>query len=712
MQKLTVASVQAKGHVKRVKLEPGPRWLELPKSACINVGNDVRIDGNFVSVLCDNGACRVSPGYVAPVRFNLGGLRLEALIKEITDAEEQEAYEQLAELHYRSHAVYGRTARLIVRTFDPAYPMVIGFIELATPFFMNKPRAKVLDAPFELDGVKWFSWDINTLRNNIHRIVRISRTVVSPEFRGFGIGKQLVEHAADFARDRWQVAGKKPYFMEISADMLKFVPFVQQAGMRYVGETDGNLKRVAKDMSYLIGRFGEGNEDTSDFEQTSGILDQQVARMRRSLRLIREKNIEPADFFKRLDRLSEKSVLKDFDLFRGIVSLPKPTFMMGLNAEAHRFIEKRLSILKPDEPTYVPDIDITPFFGSFRVAGLTIKYASRVRRNVATHAVQQAFDISPTDIRTTAIRDLDFELFSGDVILVEGPSGSGKTTFLNLTAEELNIVGVEVEGSIEFPQGFQPRSMKQIRSRKSLIELFGDSSITRGLRLLALAGISEPNLYLKRFEELSNGQRYRAQLAEMLASGSNVWVIDEFCANLDEITANLVAHNVQNIARRHGLTLLVAASNPRPFIRSLKPDRVVRLSSSARASVLARNDYYTAFRIRARPIIKMQKITVNPEIVLPSNCGTKVTAIYRTRQRLRKGLALIRFCDGDELVQIVGCMEKRLDELTASNTVLNGSHERCSFVSYLKTKVPKPNNDEFFSIVHWESLRVEVQHRD
>ena len=137
--------------------------------------------------------------------------------------------------------------------------------------------------------------------------------------------------------------------------------------MRYVGETDGNLKRVAKDMSYLIQRFGDGNEDTSEFKQTSGILDQQVTRMKRSLRLMRERNLEQSEFFARLDRLSEKNVLKDFHLFRGIVSLPKPTFMKGLNSTADRFIEKRANDLKLREPAYSPTIDFTPFVDAFRV---------------------------------------------------------------------------------------------------------------------------------------------------------------------------------------------------------------------------------------------------------------------------------------------------------------------------------------------------------
>ena len=65
--------------------------------------------------------------------------------------------------------------------------------------------------------------------------------------------------------------------------MLKFVPFAERAGMTYVGETEGNLKRVAKDMRYLIGRFQEDPGGKTEFESISGILDQQVARMDRSL---------------------------------------------------------------------------------------------------------------------------------------------------------------------------------------------------------------------------------------------------------------------------------------------------------------------------------------------------------------------------------------------------------------------------------------------
>ena len=270
--------------------------------------------------------------------INLGGVQVEVLVKEVTERDEHIGYQALADYHYRGKAIHGRTARLIVRTFHPKYPKVLGYIELATPFFMNKPRSRVMDAPFTSGSVSWNRWDMATLRKYIHVVVRIARTVVAPEFRGANIGQLLVKHAASFARNRWQVSGYLPYFLEISADMLKFVPFAERAGMTYVGETEGNLKRVAKDMRYLIGRFGDNPAGKTEFENISGILDQQIARMDRSIKIMEREGIDVNALCEKLDSLSQKSVLKQFDLFHGIVSLPKPHYMAGLSHDSAKFL--------------------------------------------------------------------------------------------------------------------------------------------------------------------------------------------------------------------------------------------------------------------------------------------------------------------------------------------------------------------------------------
>jgi ABC-type ATPase with predicted acetyltransferase domain len=82
---------------------------------------------------------------------------------------------------------------------------------------------------------------------------------------------------------------------------------------------------------------------------------------------------------------------------------------------------------------------------------------------------------------------------------------------------------------------------------------------------------------VKRFRELSNGQRYRAMVAKLIASRADVWVADEFCATLDPITANIVSRNLRRCAKQLGVTVILAAANWAEFIHELQPDTIVHL---------------------------------------------------------------------------------------------------------------------------------------
>ena len=710
-RELTVASVNWKGHMKRIRLEPGSVWLEVPRSACVSFGDRVRVTNGQAWVHCNNGECELLPPYATLEYLSLGGLRLTVLIKEVTEPEEYSSYQALADLHYRGDTLHGRNAKLIVRSFDPAFPTVIGFIELATPFFMNKARARVLDAPFESGDSKWESWDISTLRESIHLIVRIARTVVSPEFRGFGVGQKLVKHAARFAAKRWQVSGYLPCFLEISADMLKYVPFVERAGMRYVGDTEGNLTRVSKDMTYLIGRFSDDGQDKSKFEKISGILDQQVTRMDRSLALMEQQQIDLGEFTKRLRRLTERSVLKDFDLFRGIVSLPKPTFMMGLNVNATKFLNQRIKDLSPQRTRQDDLVEIAPLDSPIRISNLTITYLSQVQRTLTTHAVQQAFDISPRDIRTTVVRDFDLEIQPGEVILIVGPSGSGKTTLLEAIEERVNGRRVQIEGSVATPPNFNPGTFRTIRSRKPLIELFGKGDIRRGLYLLGLAGLSEPFLYLKRFDELSRGQQYRSMLAKLLASNSNAWIADEFCANLDSVTSNLVSHNTQRIARRYRITFIAAASNCREFIGSLLPDRVVVLTSATEHSIYSGSDYIRMLNGHTNFDTAAQRIRVFPEMLAAVREGRKRTTIRKGRKQFCPGLALLTSRRDSSLVRITGIEHKRFSQLTDDDAKADGSADATNLKALLRSIYPGIRANSVVTIVSFSNLCGVVEAR-
>ena len=699
-----VKTVTWKGHIKRLRLEPGALSLDVPLSACVTRGDQVRVESGDAWVIGKNGDCQFLQPYVVPDVVNLGGVQREVLVKEITEHEENLGYQALADFHYRGKAIHGRTARLIVRTFHPKYPKILGYIELATPFFMNKPRSYILDAPFTCGTVTWDHWDMATLRKYIHVVVRIARTVVAPEFRGANIGQLLVKHAARFARDRWQVSGYLPHFLEISADMLKFVPFAERAGMTYVGETEGNLRRVAKDMRYLIGRFRENPAGKTEFGNTSGILDQQIARMDRSIEIMNQEGIDVNELFERLDNLSQKNVLRHFALFHRIVSLPKPHYMTGLSPGPSLFLADRVKRLGISNGHAPPEINIQAISTPIVFDNITIEYTSSVRRTLRTHAVQQAFDISPDDVRTTVLKDFSATVAPGAIVLVLGPSGSGKTSLLRLLSDENTRLDAVVKGDVRLPSNLRAATFEGIRSRKPLIEALGESDVRSALYLLGLAGLSEPTLYLKRFQELSKGQQYRAMLSKLIASRCNVWIADEFCANLDPATASIVADNVQQIARRLGVTVLAAAPHCDTFLHSLRPDWVVLLGSSWDHSTLRGDDYANAMPEPSASRGNIPRVRVSPELLTELKVGAKRATVWKGRRSIKPGLLLAS--DGKDFVaiRVTSSVCKRFSHLSHEDAKAEGMDDSAALRREVQRIYPDLQERSLVTVVHFEPL--------
>ena len=699
-----VKTVSWSGHTKRLRLEPDSLTLDVPLSACVKEGDQLRFESGDVWVIGKNGDCKILQPYVVPDIVNLGGVQVEVLVKEVTEHEEHVGYKALAEYHYRGKSIHGRTARLIVRTFHPKYPKVLGYIELATPFFMNKPRSSVMDAPFTCGSVSWNRWDMATLRKYIHVVVRIARTVVAPEFRGANIGQLLVKHAACFARDRWQVSGYLPYFLEISADMLKFVPFAERAGMTYVGETEGNLKRVAKDMRYLIKRFRDNPGGKAKFSSISGILDQQIARMDRSIEIMEREGIDLNALCERLDSLSQKTVLKQFALFYGIVSLPKPHYMAGLSDDSATFLADRVQALEISNGHIPPKIDIEALAQPIELDNITIEYSSSVRRTYKTHAVQQAFEISPDHVHTTVMSGLSVTVEPGSIVLILGPSGSGKTSLLQLLSDKAGRRDMLVGGRVVLPHNFRAETFRDFRSKKPLIDALGERDVRYALYLLGLAGLSEPTLYLKRFQELSRGQQYRAMLSRLIASRCNVWIADEFCANLDPATANIVADNVQRIARHLGVTVLAAAPHCDTFLQSLRPDTVVVLGSSWDHTTFQGKDYLKAVGKPINSRGNIPRIRVRSELLRLLKAGKKRATVRRGSRHVRPGLLLVS--DGREsmVVRVKASVCKRFSHLSDEDAELEGLEDSGALRQLLKEVYPELRERSLVTVIRFEPL--------
>lgn len=153
------------------------------------------------------------------------------------------------------------------------------------------------------------------------------------------------------------------------------------------------------------------------------------------------------------------------------------------------------------------------------------------------------------------------QINAGDIVYITGPSGSGKSVLLR-----------ELEKSIPASNKVNLNEIELV-SDKTLIDCIEGDFLT-GLKLLSTAGLNDCLCVLNRAADLSDGQKYRFRLAMALASGKKFVFADEFCSNLDRITAAVIAYNIQKHAKRTGVTFILAASHE-DILLDLAPDVLV-----------------------------------------------------------------------------------------------------------------------------------------
>ncbi len=183
-----------------------------------------------------------------------------------------------------------------------------------------------------------------------------------------------------------------------------------------------------------------------------------------------------------------------------------------------------------------------------------------------------------------AIRDLAFELASGEVMLVVGPSGSGKSTLARAIAGlvpgdfpgswtgSLRVGETEVAGGAgdspsagAVPVGvvFQDPASQVVMERVADDVAFGLENRRWPLvdmqrrvpEALAAAGL--PGFEDRRTNELSGGEQQRLAIAGALAPDPGVLVLDEPTANLDPAGAELVFERLASLRARRRCTIVL-----------------------------------------------------------------------------------------------------------------------------------------------------------
>jgi GNAT superfamily N-acetyltransferase/alpha-D-ribose 1-methylphosphonate 5-triphosphate synthase subunit PhnL len=197
----------------------------------------------------------------------------------------------------------------------------------------------------------------------------------------------------------------------------------------------------------------------------------------------------------------------------------------------------------------MPRVDVVaecPVFDSFRVqqvAGMfDVPLAEKLRAEFSVE-----------------VPDLAEEWQLGVIV---GPSGSGKSTIAR------QAFGEQLYAAADWP------------AKKAVVDCFGDLSIKDITHALTAVGFSSPPAWVKPYHVLSNGERFRCDLARALLAESPLIAFDEFTSVVDRTVAKVgsaaIAKAIRGgkIARR-----FVAVTCHYDVVEWLEPDWVLDMAT-------------------------------------------------------------------------------------------------------------------------------------
>lgn len=173
-----------------------------------------------------------------------------------------------------------------------------------------------------------------------------------------------------------------------------------------------------------------------------------------------------------------------------------------------------------------------------------------------------------------AARQLDRALKPGQIALVTGPSGSGKSLILHALARRTRVTTLRTRTTAPTTIDAVARALRTRRT-------------TRAMAHLARVGLADATLAHIAPMDLSEGQRFRLQLALALARAKpgGTIAIDECCSTLDRLTAIGVCLCLRRMARTRRVRVVCATARDE-VLEWLAPEVLVEQPLKSPARVL------------------------------------------------------------------------------------------------------------------------------
>lgn len=238
-----------------------------------------------------------------------------------------------------------------------------------------------------------------------------------------------------------------------------------------------------------------------------------------------------------------------------------------------------------------------------------------------------------------AVRDVSFDVYPGEILIIMGLSGSGKSTliraltrlndatsgeirldgkdFLKATADELIELRRHKMGMVFQHFGLLPHR-NVLQNVAFPLEVSGsdrDSREARAREMLKLVGLEGREAYFPR--ELSGGQQQRVGIARSLAVGPDIWFLDEPFSALDPLIRREMQNEFLRLQRMLKKTILFITHDFDEAVRLadrigiMKDGRLVQLATPEVMVTQPADDYVREFTMHAPrdQIITVRTIT-------------------------------------------------------------------------------------------------------
>jgi len=189
---------------------------------------------------------------------------------------------------------------------------------------------------------------------------------------------------------------------------------------------------------------------------------------------------------------------------------------------------------------------------------VSVEIESSIQHSARTRQVSAMFDVPAQEKCHLSWKfDMPIESMDWSVGLIVGPSGSGKSTVMK------HVFG-EPPASTWGP-------------RPVVDELAPGRSIQDISEICQSVGFNTIPAWLRPYSVLSNGEKFRVDVAQSLLSDASPIVVDEFTSFVDRQVAKIVSHSVQKFIRRKERKL-VAVTCHYDVIDWLQPDWIVDMA--------------------------------------------------------------------------------------------------------------------------------------